>query len=84
MTIRRTLVAFVLAWLSFMSLAGAAAQAPQRIISLVPALTEMLFTIGAGSGGASVPASEVGEGRRMAVGVGPAVVGVGKPLAGFE
>jgi len=48
MTIRRTLVVTALAWLSVLSLAGAAAQTPQRIISLVPALTEMLFTIGAG------------------------------------
>jgi iron complex transport system substrate-binding protein len=48
MTIRRTLGVVAVAWLSVLSLAGAAAQSPQRIISLVPALTEMLFTIGAG------------------------------------
>jgi len=47
MTTRRRRLA-VLAWLSVLSLAGSAAQSPQRIISLVPALTEMLFTIGAG------------------------------------
>jgi iron complex transport system substrate-binding protein len=47
----KTRCAFVvgaLAWLGVLSLAGAAAQSPQRIVSLVPALTEMLFTIGAG------------------------------------
>jgi iron complex transport system substrate-binding protein len=44
----RTMVAVVLGWLSVLSMAGAAAQSPQRIISLVPALTEMLFAIGAG------------------------------------
>jgi len=48
MTTRRTVAALALVWLSVVLEAGSAAQSPQRIISLVPALTEMLFTIGAG------------------------------------
>jgi iron complex transport system substrate-binding protein len=48
MTRRRVLATLACALVSLLTIAVAAAQRPQRIISLVPALTEMLFAIGAG------------------------------------
>ena len=46
--IRRSLLSLVIALICVLPAAGLATQSPQRIISLVPALTEMLFTMGAG------------------------------------
>jgi iron complex transport system substrate-binding protein len=45
---RRSLLSLFIAALCGVPAAGLATQPPQRIISLVPALTEMLFAIGAG------------------------------------
>jgi iron complex transport system substrate-binding protein len=45
---RRALLSLVVALLCLPPAAGLARQSPRRIISLVPALTEMLFAIGAG------------------------------------
>ncbi len=45
---RRVFLSLVIAGLCALPAAGLAVQPPQRIISLVPALTEMLFTIDAG------------------------------------
>jgi iron complex transport system substrate-binding protein len=46
--IRRAFLSLVMVSLCVLPATGLATQSPQRIISLVPALTEMLFTMGAG------------------------------------
>ena len=46
--IRRSFSSLVIALICVLPAASLATQSPQRIISLVPALTEMLFTMGAG------------------------------------
>ena len=47
--IRRSFLSIVIASICVLPAAALVAQSPQRIISLVPALTEMLFTMGAGA-----------------------------------